>query len=358
MRVIIAAGGTGGHIYPGIAIAHEFKKRDAQTEILFVGTPRGLESKIVPREGFKLEMIQVGALKNVSVVQRSKTIVQLPLSFVTALQILRRFKPDIVIGVGGYSAGPTVLMAAVTNIPTMIVEPNAMPGFTNRILARFADTAALSFEEAKKYCRGKGQVTGNPVRSDFAALKKKERGEQLHVLIFGGSQGAHAINLAMVKALPLLAEKKGQLAVIHQTGETDFEMVKQGYEAAGFTQADVRPFILDMANQFEQADVLICRSGATTAAEVAAAGKAAIFIPFPFAADDHQRKNAEAFERAGAGRMIIQQELSPERLAAELLRLLETPDEIDKMEAASRKLGRADAAEQAVNLALSVVSRR
>jgi UDP-N-acetylglucosamine--N-acetylmuramyl-(pentapeptide) pyrophosphoryl-undecaprenol N-acetylglucosamine transferase len=358
MRVLIAAGGTGGHIYPGIAIAHEFKKRDANADILFVGTPRGLESKIVPREGFKLEMIQVGALKNVSLAERLKTTVQLPLSFVSALKILRRFKPDVVVGVGGYSAGPTLLAAALTHIPTMIVEPNAMPGFTNRVLARFADTAALSFEEAKKYCRGKGQVTGNPVRRDFAALKKKARTEQLHILIFGGSQGAHAINVAMVEALPLLATKKAHLAITHQTGDKDFESVKKGYEAAGFSEADVRPFILDMANQFERADLLICRSGATTAAEVAAAGKAAIFIPFPFAADDHQRKNAEAFERAGAGRLIVQKELTPAKLAEELLRLIETPGEIDKMEAASRLLGRADAAEQAVNLALSVVRSR
>ncbi|MEW6130892.1 MAG: undecaprenyldiphospho-muramoylpentapeptide beta-N-acetylglucosaminyltransferase [Acidobacteriota bacterium] len=355
MRIIIAAGGTGGHIYPGIAIAHELKRRDGDAEILFVGTPRGLESKIVPREGFKLEMIQVGALKNVSTGERLKTMFQLPLSFVTALKILRRFKPDVVIGVGGYSAGPTLLMAALSRIPTMIVEPNAMPGFTNRVLARFVDAAALSFDEAKAYCRGKGEVTGNPVRSDFAQIPKKTRGERLHLLIFGGSQGARAINTAMVAALPLLAAKKAQLAITHQTGEKDFEMVKQGYIEAGFSDADVRPFIHDMAKQFANADVLICRSGATTAAEVAAAGKAAIFIPFPFAADDHQRKNAEAFERAGAGRMILQKNLSPEKLAEELLRLIETPAEIDKMEAASRALGRADAAQRTVDLALSVI---
>lgn len=355
MKVIIAAGGTGGHIYPGIAIAREFLRRDATAEILFVGTPRGLESKIVPREGFQLEMIEVGALKGVSVGQRVKTGFQLPMSFVAALRILRRFKPDVVIGVGGYSAGPTLLMAALTKIPTMIVEPNAMPGFTNRVLARFVDTAALTFEDAKRYCRGKGQVTGNPIRSDFALLKKKERGDRVNILIFGGSQGARAINEAMVAALPLLAPHKDRLAVVHQTGEADFEKVKLGYEEAEFANADVRPFIHDMAKQFESADVLICRSGATTAAEVAAAGKAAIFVPFPFATDDHQRKNAEAFERVGAGRMIVQKELTPERLAEEVIRLVENPSEIDKMEAASRALGRADAAECAVDLAMSVV---
>lgn len=283
---------------------------------------------------------------------------QLPMSFVAALRILKRFKPDVVIGIGGYSSGPTLLMATLARIPTMIVEPNAMPGFTNRVLVRFVKAAALTFEEANQYCRGKGCVTGNPVRSDFARLKKKERGERLNLLLFGGSQGAHAINEAMVKALPLLRDQRDQLAITHQTGEIDFEMVKRGYEEAGFQNADVSPFIHNMAEQFENADVLICRSGATTAAEVAAAGKAAIFIPFPFASDDHQRKNAEAFERAGAARMIVQKELTPERLAQELTRLINHPGEIDKMEEASRKLGRANAAELAVDLALSVVGSR
>ncbi|HXG94470.1 MAG TPA: undecaprenyldiphospho-muramoylpentapeptide beta-N-acetylglucosaminyltransferase [Blastocatellia bacterium] len=355
MRVLIAAGGTGGHIYPGVAIAREFRRRDPDCEILFVGTPRGLESKIVPREGFPLELIQVGALKGVSVFERIRSLVGLPMSFVAALRILKRFKPDVVIGVGGYSSGPTLLMAALKRIPTMVVEPNAMPGFTNRRLARFARAAALTFEEAQRYFRGRGVVTGNPVRGDFARLKKKERGARLHVLIFGGSQGAHAINVAMTGALPLLASMKDRLSITHQTGERDFEMVRRAYTEAGFAEADVRPFIHDMAARFEQADVLICRSGATTVAEIAAAGKAAIFVPFPFATDDHQRKNAEAFERAGAGRMILQKDLTPETLANEITRLIENPDEIDRMEEASRRLGRADSAERAVDLALSIV---
>jgi UDP-N-acetylglucosamine--N-acetylmuramyl-(pentapeptide) pyrophosphoryl-undecaprenol N-acetylglucosamine transferase len=358
MRVIIAAGGTGGHIYPGIAIAHEFKRRDADAEILFVGTPRGLESKIVPREEFKLEMIRVGALKGVSIFEKTKSLGQLPLSFVQAARILRRFKPDVVIGVGGYSSGPTLMMASIMRIPTMIVEPNAMPGFTNRRLARFVDAAALTFEDARKYFSGRAVVTGNPVRGDFARLRKKERGDKLHVLIFGGSQGAHAINSAVVGALPRLVAKNDQMIITHQTGERDFEMVERGYREAGFEGADVRPFIHDMAQRFEQADLLICRSGATTAAEVAAAGKAAIFVPFPFATDDHQRKNAEAFQRAGAGRLILQQELTPERLAEELTGLIENRGEIDRMEEASRKLGRPDSAERTVDLAMKIASGR
>jgi len=355
MRVIIAAGGTGGHIFPGLAIAHEFKRRDAATQILFVGTARGLEKKIVPREGFDLELINIGALKGVSIFERMKSLVELPVSFVAAFGILKRFKPDLVIGVGGYSSGPTLLMAALVRIPTMVVEPNAMPGFTNRVLAWFVDAAALSFEDARIFFGERGVVTGNPVRADFAQLNRKTRTEKLHVLIVGGSQGAHAINDAMIKALPLLSPKRERIDVTHQTGERDFDAVKRAYEDAGFARADVRPFVHDIAQQFELADVLICRSGATTVAEVAAAGKAAIFIPFPFATDDHQRKNAEVFERAGAGRMIVQEDLTPERLADELNRLIEHPYEIDRMEEASAKLGRADSTKRAVDLATSLV---
>jgi UDP-N-acetylglucosamine--N-acetylmuramyl-(pentapeptide) pyrophosphoryl-undecaprenol N-acetylglucosamine transferase len=355
MRVIIAAGGTGGHIFPGVAIAREFKRRDPSTAILFVGTARGLESKIVPQLGFDLELIRVGALKGVSIFERTRSLGRLPVSFVDALRILKRFKPDVVIGVGGYSSGPTLLMAAVRRIPTMIVEPNAMPGFTNRVLARFVNAAALSFADAQKYFGSRGVVTGNPVRVDFARLAKKQRTETLHVLIFGGSQGAHAINNAVIGALLLLASRRDRLSFTHQTGERDYENVRQGYADAGFGEADVRPFIHEMADQYARADVLICRSGATTVAEVAAAGKAAIFIPFPFATDDHQRKNAEAFVRVGAGRMILQTDLNPARLAAELNQLIENPGEIDRMEEASRGLGKVDSTERAVDLATSLL---
>jgi len=335
-------------------VAREFLRRNPAAEILFMGTPKGLESKIVPREGFKLEMIQVGALKGKSAFQKVKSLLAMPLSFLAAFGVVRRFKPDVVIGVGGYASGPVLLTAALMRIPTMLIEPNAMPGFTNRVLARFVDAAALSFQEAAPFFRGRSVVTGNPVRGDFGALSRKAREAELNVLAFGGSQGAHAINTAMVGAASALNKTGAKIRIVHQTGEKDFELVKAGYEQAGFNAADVRPFIHDMFKYFEQADVLICRSGATTVAEVAASGKAAIFVPFPFATDDHQRKNAEAFEHAGAGRMILQKDLTPERLAGELIELLEHPDEIDRMELASQNLGKPDAAERAVDLALSV----
>jgi UDP-N-acetylglucosamine--N-acetylmuramyl-(pentapeptide) pyrophosphoryl-undecaprenol N-acetylglucosamine transferase len=357
MRVVIAAGGTGGHIYPGIAIANELRSRNQSVEILFVGTPRGLESKIVPREGFKLELLQVGQLKGVGFFERMKSLLGLPQSFFAALSILNRFKPDLVIGVGGYSSGPVLLIAALKGLPTMIVEPNAMPGFTNRVLARFVDGAALSFDEARSFFGRKGVVTGNPVRGAFADLAARRRGPLMNVLIFGGSQGARAINHAVVEALPQLAARRDRLEIVHQTGERDLDETTAGYKAAGFESAEVKPFIHDMAARFERADVLICRSGATTCAEVAAAGKAAVFVPFPFATDDHQRKNAEAFERAGAGRMILQQDLNGQRLAEELLRLIDSPEEIDRMEEASRRLGRPDSAKLAVELAMKIAGR-
>lgn len=353
------AGGTGGHIFPGIAVARELLRRDRSIELLFMGTPKGLESKIVPREGFKLEMISIGALKGKSMFQKFKSLAAMPLSFLAARKRLRQFRPDIVIGSGGYAAGPVLLTASLMGTPTMLIEPNALPGFTNKVLARFVDAAALSFTESLSFFHGRGVVTGNPVRSDFTTLAKKARGPKLNVLVFGGSQGAHAINAAMVGAAPFHMENSsGQISIVHQTGQADFEAIKDGYERAGFKDVDVLPFIHDMGRYFEQADILICRSGATTMAEVASAGKAAIFVPFPFATDDHQRKNAEAFQNAGAGRLILQRDLTPERLARELNELVRNPGEIDRMEEASRKLGRPDAAERTVDLALDAMNRK
>jgi UDP-N-acetylglucosamine--N-acetylmuramyl-(pentapeptide) pyrophosphoryl-undecaprenol N-acetylglucosamine transferase len=358
LRTIIAAGGTGGHIYPGIAIAREILRREPASEVLFVGTARGLETKIIPREGFRLELMRVRALKGVGMIERARSLALLPFSFVSAWRMVSRFRPDAVIGVGGYSSGPTLLAAALRGIPTIVIEPNAMPGFTNRVLARFIDAAAVSFEESLSYFRGRGRVTGNPVRPDFAALEPKQRGDRMAVLIFGGSQGARSINVAMAGALPLLAAQKEKLAFTHQTGERDLEEVSRAYRAAGFEDADVRPFIHDMAEQFRRADLIVSRSGATTVAEIAAAGKAALFVPFPFATDDHQRRNAEAFEKAGAARLIPQTELTSERLARELIDLANNPEMIGQMERAGRALGRPDAAQRTVDLALEVISKK
>ncbi|MGH9844678.1 MAG: undecaprenyldiphospho-muramoylpentapeptide beta-N-acetylglucosaminyltransferase, partial [Blastocatellia bacterium] len=310
VSVIIAGGGTGGHIYPGIAIAQEFKRRNAGTKVLFVGTARGLETKVVPREGFELELIEVAALKRVGLLTKIRSLLMLPGSFLAVRRLIERIKPDVVIGVGGYASGPVVLVAALAGVPAMVAEQNALPGFTNRVLARFVNAAALSFEEARQYFGEKAEITGNPVRAEFFAVELKEPGDVIHVLITGGSQGARAINDAVIGAIPLLTEEKMraegvQLSFTHQTGEADYDRVRAVYLENGI-KADVKPFVEKIVDEFARADLVVCRAGATTVAELAAAGKPAIMIPFPFAADDHQRKNAEAVENAGAGQMILQ----------------------------------------------------
>lgn len=348
MKVLIAAGGTGGHIYPGIAVAKEILRRNAESEILFVGTARGLETKIVPDNGFQLSLINSAGLKNVGFVGKLKGLLILPKSFLEARRLIKDFKPDVVVGAGGYVSGPVLLMASLMRVPTLVMDSNALPGFTNRRLAMFVTKAALTFEEALPYFGKKGVVTGNPVRKEFFEIAPKIRGEKINLLIFGGSQGARAINNAMADALEKLPADK--LQITHQTGESDFEIFKEIYSRTAFEISDVRPYISNMVDEFAKADLVICRAGATTCAELAAAGKAAIMIPLPTAADDHQRKNAEALEKAGAAKMILQRDLSGERLAKEILSLINQPEKIGEMETAAKKLARQDAAEVTVDL--------
>lgn len=352
MKVLIAAGGTGGHIYPGIAVAQEIRRRDPDATVRFVGTSRGLETKLVPQAGFELSLIESAGLKNVSVVARMKGLAILPQSFVSARRVIREFGPDVVVGAGGYVSGPVVLMASLMRRPTLVMESNALPGWTNRVLARFVDRAAVSFEQALPYFRGKGVVTGNPVRREFFEIppKRREPGV-LSLLVFGGSQGAHAINEAMIAALPGFNQLPVTLRIKHQTGAADFEKVNAAYAAAGWNEhAQVRSYLDNIMSDFAQSDLVICRAGATTTAELIAAGKASIMIPFPYAADDHQRKNAEALQAAGAARMIVQQELNGDRLLAEIRGLSQDSLEIDRMEQASKGLARGDAAVSVVNL--------
>ena len=360
MRVLIAAGGTGGHIYPGIAVAKEILSRDPRSEVKFVGTARGLETKLVPQAGFELLIIDSAGLKSVGGVARVRGLVILPKSFLAASRVIRAFRPDVVIGAGGYVSGPVVLTAALMNLPTMVMESNALPGWTNRVLARFVRKAAVSFETSLRFFRGKGVVTGNPVRREFFEIPARERDtSRFSVLLFGGSQGARALNQALLAALPQLEAVRNVLRITHQTGEADYETVRAGYLNAGWgAQADVRRYIDDMVASFASADLVICRAGATTTAELTAAGKGAIMIPFPFATDDHQRKNAEALEAVGAARMILQQDLSGERLAKEILTLVNEPETLTRMERASRKLARADAAAAAVDLIEELAGKR
>ncbi len=352
--VIIAGGGTGGHIYPGIAIAQEFKRRNANCKIVFVGTARGLENKIVPREGFTLELIAVAALKGVSITKRTKSLLLLPKSFLAVRSLIKKHQPEVVIGVGGYASGPMVLIASLMGVPTLIAEQNALPGFTNRVLSRFVKAAAVSFAEAKSFFGNKAEITGNPVRAEFFSIPPRPNNETKNIVITGGSQGARAINNAMIEALPLLEAQK--ISIVHQTGELDFERIKAAY-AQSPIKAEVKPFIEKIVDEFANADLVISRAGATTVAELAAAGRPALMIPFPLAADDHQRKNAEAVERAGAGRMILQSELTGERLAKELLTLISDTEKLAAMSAASKTLAHPDAAARVVNIAEAIAKK-
>jgi UDP-N-acetylglucosamine--N-acetylmuramyl-(pentapeptide) pyrophosphoryl-undecaprenol N-acetylglucosamine transferase len=359
MRVLIAAGGTGGHIYPGIAVAKELVRRNPESRVRFVGTIRGLESKLVPQAGFELAIIESAGLKNVGLLSRARGLLILPRSFAGARKLIKEFQPDVVVGAGGYVSGPVVLTAVWLRLPTMIMESNALPGWTNRVLARFVDKAAVSFDAALPFFRGKGVVTGNPVRREFFEIQPRTHtGKELSLLVFGGSQGARAINDAMVSALPLLDAMRARLKVVHQTGAADFERIKAAYTAAGWSESDVRRYIDDMVTEFASADVVICRAGATTTAELIAAGKASIMIPFPFAADDHQRKNAEALEAEGAAKMILQQDLSPERLANEIVQLAEHPEMISQIEKAAKLLAHGDAAASAAQMIEELTERK
>ena len=349
MKVLIAAGGTGGHIYPGVAVAKEIMRRDDTNEVLFVGTARGLETRIVPESGFQLSLIHSAGLKNVGAVAKIKSLGLLPRSFLEARKVIRQFRPHVVVGAGGYVSGPVLLMAKIMGVPTLVMDSNALPGFTNRRLAKFVDKAALTFDAALPFFGKKGVVTGNPVRPEFFEIQPHAPGERLELLIFGGSQGARAINQAMIDALPRMSDLKDRLSITHQTGEVMFDEVRGAYEADGW-EADVRPYISNMVESFDKADLIVSRAGATTCSELSAAGKAAILIPLPTAADDHQRKNAEALVAAGAARLILQSDLSAESISSELRMAIDNPQEIAVMSARSRSLARPDAAEAVYEL--------
>lgn len=350
MRALIAAGGTGGHIYPGIAVAKEIARRDPSAVVRFVGTSRGLETRLVPQAGFELSLIESTGLVNMGLRARLRGLAVLPKSFAAARRLVREFRPDVVVGAGGYVSGPVLLTAALMRVPTLVMESNAVPGFTNRTLARFVDAAAVSFEAAAPYFRGKAVVTGNPVRREFFDIPAKRRDPaRFSLLIFGGSQGARAVNLAMIAALPHLAEYRAVLRVTHQTGKLDFETVREGYARAGWTDAaDVREYIDDMMSAFAAADLIVSRAGATTSFELMAAGKAAVMVPLPGQLE--QRRNAEVMQEAGAARMILQEELSGERLAKEIGALISEPERVTRMEESSRRLARGDAAAATADL--------
>ena len=343
LRVVIAGGGTGGHLYPGIAVARELRRRQPDAQITFAGTARGIEARVIPREGFELDTLRSVGLKGTSLAARLRGLLLIPLSAIDAWSILSRRTPNLVIGVGGYSSGPVVAIAALRRIPTLLLEQNAVPGLTNRLLAPAVSAAAVTFESTASFFGRRAIVTGNPVRSEF--FEPSPAAPAIgppRILIFGGSQGAHAINMAMVEAAAQLAAHPGGMAITHQTGERDLELVRDGYRRAGL-EARVEPFLFAMDREIKAADLVVCRAGATTIAELTAAGRPAVLVPLPTAADDHQRKNAEVLGAAGAAEVVEQTDLQGGSLAARIQALINTPDRLATMAAAARKLARPDA---------------
>jgi UDP-N-acetylglucosamine--N-acetylmuramyl-(pentapeptide) pyrophosphoryl-undecaprenol N-acetylglucosamine transferase len=356
--LLIAGGGTGGHLFPGVAVARELMARVPGAAVTFVGTAAGIEARVIPREGLTLDTIRSAGLKGKSPAALLRGLLLLPLSAWDAWRVISRRRPSVVIGVGGYSSGPVVALAALRGIPTLLMEQNATPGLTNRLLSRLVRAAAVHYEDSLATFGRKAFVAGNPVRPEFfaAAPAGPAPGGRTRVLVFGGSQGAHAINVAMAEAAATLAAASPGVEVTHQTGERDLSMVREAYGRAGLA-ARVEPFLFEMDREMRAADVIVCRAGATTLAELTAAARAAILVPLPTATDDHQRRNAEALLGQGAARVIDQRELSGARLAEELLELARDGGARDRMASAARGMARPDAARVIVDRVLELAGR-
>lgn len=349
MRAVIAGGGTGGHVIPALAIARELREH-FRAQVLFVGTARGMENRLVPAADFELRLIEVGALNRVSLATRLRTLTALPRAIAASWQILGQYRPDVVVGVGGYASGPAMLAAALRALPTLVFEPNVVPGFANRVVAPMVTMAAVHFEQTGRYFR-RAVVTGVPVRREFFLVPPYCFSDHPPtVLVFGGSQGASALNRVMVESLSALQQQIPGLHIIHQTGERDYNEAQGAYLRAGIS-AEVFPFIDDMPGVFARADLLLCRSGASTVAEVTAAGRPAVFVPFPKAADDHQLRNAQALAQAGAAELIVEEELSSERLVDTLKALLNDRARLARMAEAAHGLSHPRAAQEIAGLA-------
>lgn len=357
LRILIAGGGTGGHVIPALAIARELRDT-AGAEVRFVGTARGLETRLVPEAGFPLELIHVGQLKNVSLATRLRTLLDLPLGVGRCMNLLRSFRPHVVIGVGGYASGPAMMAAILLRVPTLAFEPNAVPGLANRLVGRLVAAAAVNFEETRRYFHG-ARVTGTPVRPEFFSIGRNEACTRKRLLVFGASQGARVLNELMPKIMERLVKATPDLYVVHQTGGRHGDSTLAAYErnGVGFERLKVTPYLDDMAAQFGAADLILCRSGASTMAELAAAGRASILVPFPQAADDHQRKNAEVFVAAGAAEMILEPELSEDRLLQTLGGLLANDSRRQEMARRAHTLAHPDAVKVIGKMAIALANR-
>ena len=355
LRVMIAGGGTGGHVIPALAIARQL--RDAHgADVRFVGTARGLETRLVPEAGFPLELIHVGQLKNVSLITRLKTLGDLPRGIARCFSLLGSFKPDVVVGVGGYASGPAMLTAVLRGVPTLAFEPNAAPGLANRLVGRFVSAAAVNFPETARHFRN-ARVTGIPVRPEFFAIAPHTAGGAQRLLVMGGSQGARALNESMPKIVKALLDAVPALTIEHQCGARHLQTTEHAYEQSGADSARylVSGFLNNAAEAIAEADLLLCRSGASTVAELCAAGRPALYVPFPQAADDHQRRNAEAMVAAGAADLLPEASMTSDTLLDKLLKLLQSPDRLIRMGAQARSAARPGAVAEIAQVAIDLI---
>jgi UDP-N-acetylglucosamine--N-acetylmuramyl-(pentapeptide) pyrophosphoryl-undecaprenol N-acetylglucosamine transferase len=345
---IMAGGGTGGHVTPALAVARVLKEHGHQP--VFIGTQSGMEARLAPAAGFPIEWIEAVRVKGAGMSGLLRTMQQMPGAVRHALRYFDRYRPAAVFSMGGFVAAPVVVAAALRGLPLVVMEPNAMPGAANRYASRFISRALLSFPEAERYFpKGRTEVSGVPVRAEFFALPDTPPRSPLTILITGGSQGSRTLNRAARESWKLFQREGVPVRFLHQTGVAEFEEVQREFQAAGMA-GEVLPFIAGMPDAFAQADLIVSRSGAGAVAEIAAAGKAAILVPFPFAADDHQLRNAEAFAGAGAARLVLDREMTGERLFTEVLRMIQAPAEIESLGRAARKFAKPGAAQRAAEV--------
>ncbi|HEX9240944.1 MAG TPA: undecaprenyldiphospho-muramoylpentapeptide beta-N-acetylglucosaminyltransferase [Anaeromyxobacter sp.] len=360
MRLLVAGGGTGGHVFPGIALAEEVVTRHPGNDAVFVGTARGLEATAVPAAGFPIELVEVRGLKGKGLLDTIRNLLLLPRALLRSMAILRRWRPDVVVGVGGYASGPVVLAAWLLKIPTAVQEQNAAAGVTNRILGRIVQAAFTAFPEAARHFPPhKVYQLGNPIRRTLMEnfMRPEVRHGDPRLLVFGGSQGAHALNMRVIEALPHLADLRDRLRITHQTGARDRDQVERGYRACGF-EPDVREFITDMSAAYAGCDLVVCRAGATTLAELTVCRKPSILVPFPLAADNHQFQNARSLVDAGAAVMIEERDLTGELLAREIRAILASPERQERMARAAGRLGSPAAAREIADVCTELVRRR
>ncbi len=343
-RLIISGGGTAGHLYPGLVVSEKLKEKNPDIQITFVGGNRRLEKNIMDHYGVHFIPLKIEGLKGKGT-KIFKSLLILPFAFLKSLFLLIRIKPHLVIGLGGYSSGPIVLLASLMRKPTLILEQNVFPGFTNRTLVPRIQKAVVAFEGSLPYFKGKGVFLGNPARPEFYSFHPKKRNSKLSLLIFGGSQGSHFLNTNISSALPLLKDKKNELHIYHQTGNDDLEYVRQAYSKNGIQDVEVAPYFYDMPNYFQKSDLIISRAGATTLAELIASHKAALLIPFAKATDNHQVQNALELKKVGGAEIILESEFTPEYFAKTIFAFMDNKDNLDRMEKNLAKLKNENSAE-------------